>query len=121
LVDTMELGYADASARHAALADVPMTPQFGPSKYRDFQLADHFVAAGREAASKFLKRFAPLFRDAATQKISTPRSLPPPAHSLALPAENPTVLPACSSGAFCFAAARTPPATAGGRRDRESD
>jgi predicted acylesterase/phospholipase RssA/CRP-like cAMP-binding protein len=50
LVDTMELGYADASARHAALSDVPMTPQFGPSKYRDFQLADRFVAAGREEA-----------------------------------------------------------------------
>src|SRR6516165_6832762 len=48
LVDTMELGYADASARQAALADVTMTPQFGPSGYRDFHLADRFVAAGRE-------------------------------------------------------------------------
>ena len=46
----MELGYADASARHAALADVTMTPQFGPSRYRDFQLADQFLAAGREEA-----------------------------------------------------------------------
>ena len=50
LVDTMELGYADASARQAALADVTMTPQFGPSGYRDFHLADRFVAAGREEA-----------------------------------------------------------------------
>jgi NTE family protein len=66
LVDTMELGYADASARHAALADVPMTPQFGPSKFRDFQLADQFVAAGREEARAklpVLERFVrPLVR-----------------------------------------------------------
>ena len=50
MVDTMELGYANSSARHAALADVAMTPQFGPSGYRDYHLADRFVAAGREEA-----------------------------------------------------------------------
>lgn len=62
LVDTMELGYADASARHAALADVPMTPQFGPSRYRDFQLADQFVAAGREEARAKLAALERLVR-----------------------------------------------------------
>lgn len=50
LIDTMVLGYADASARHAALADVAVTPQFGPSNYKDFDKADRFIAAGREAA-----------------------------------------------------------------------
>ena len=66
MVDTMELGYANSSARHAALADVAMTPQFGPSGYRDYHLADRFVAAGREEARAklpVLERFVrPLVR-----------------------------------------------------------
>jgi predicted acylesterase/phospholipase RssA/CRP-like cAMP-binding protein len=50
LLDVMDLGQLDASVRHAAMADVPMTPEFGPATWRDFELADRFLAAGREAA-----------------------------------------------------------------------
>jgi predicted acylesterase/phospholipase RssA/CRP-like cAMP-binding protein len=50
LLDVMDLGQLDASIRHAAMADVPMTPEFGPATWRDFDLADLFLAAGREAA-----------------------------------------------------------------------
>jgi predicted acylesterase/phospholipase RssA len=78
LVDTMELGYADASARHAALADVPMTPQFGPSRYRDFQLADQFLAAGREEAraklpvlERLVRPLIPSGRSSAERKAIT--------------------------------------------------
>ena len=62
LVDTMELGYAHASARHAALADVAMPPQFGPSSHRDFHLADRFMAAGREEARAKLPELERLLR-----------------------------------------------------------
>jgi hypothetical protein len=50
LLEVMDLSQIDSSIRHAALADVPITPQFGPGSWRDFQLADLFLAAGREAA-----------------------------------------------------------------------
>ncbi len=50
LLEVMDLAQLDASVRHAALADVVITPRFGPSTWRDFHLADLFLAAGREAA-----------------------------------------------------------------------
>ncbi|HEY2383380.1 MAG TPA: patatin-like phospholipase family protein [Terriglobia bacterium] len=73
LVDTMVLGYADASARHAAMADVAVTPQFGPSSYKDFDMADRFVAAGREAAHarlSMLERYAPSLTRRAEHRLA---------------------------------------------------
>jgi hypothetical protein len=46
----MDLAQLDNSVRHAAMADVALTPRFGPASWRDFHLADLFLAAGREAA-----------------------------------------------------------------------
>jgi NTE family protein len=50
LLEVMDLAQVESSVRHAALADVVITPRFGPSTWRDFHLADLFLAAGREAA-----------------------------------------------------------------------
>jgi NTE family protein len=50
LLEVMDLAQYDSSVRHAAQADVVMTPCFGPGSWRDFHLADCFVAAGRAAA-----------------------------------------------------------------------
>jgi NTE family protein len=50
LLEVMELAQLEASIRHAAVADVVVTPRFGPATWRDFHLADHFLVAGREAA-----------------------------------------------------------------------
>lgn len=50
MLEAMDLSQLDTSARHAALADVAITPRFGPAEWRDFHLADRFLAAGREAA-----------------------------------------------------------------------
>ncbi|MBZ5569196.1 MAG: cyclic nucleotide-binding domain-containing protein [Acidobacteriia bacterium] len=49
LLEVMEMMQLDGSTRHAALADVVVTPRFGPGTWRDFQLADLFLAAGRAA------------------------------------------------------------------------
>ncbi|HEX5502355.1 MAG TPA: cyclic nucleotide-binding and patatin-like phospholipase domain-containing protein, partial [Thermomicrobiales bacterium] len=46
LMEVMDLAQLDASVRHAALADVTITPRFGPAHWRDFHLADLFLAAG---------------------------------------------------------------------------
>jgi len=50
ILEAMDLSQLDTSARHAALADVVVTPRFGPAEWRDFHLADRFLAAGRDAA-----------------------------------------------------------------------
>jgi predicted acylesterase/phospholipase RssA len=50
MLEAMDLSQLDTSARHAALADVVITPRFGPAEWRDFNLADRFLDAGREAA-----------------------------------------------------------------------
>ena len=52
LLEVMDLSQLDTSTRHAALADVVVTPVFGPADWRDFQLADLFLMAGRAAAEK---------------------------------------------------------------------
>ncbi len=54
LLEVMDLAQLDASVRHAALADVVITPRFGPSTWRDYHMADLFLAAGREAATEQL-------------------------------------------------------------------
>ena len=54
LLEVMDLMQLDGSIRHAALADVVVTPRFGPSSWRDFQLADLFLTAGRTAMEEQL-------------------------------------------------------------------
>jgi NTE family protein len=54
LLEVMDLAQLDSSRRHAARADVPLTPRFGPSTWRDFHLADLFYEAGRRAAEEHL-------------------------------------------------------------------
>ena len=56
LLEVMDLMQIDNSVRHAAMADVVITPRFGPGTWRDFHLADLFMAAGREAAQGALAR-----------------------------------------------------------------
>lgn len=60
LLEVMDLTQLDASVRHAGLADVVITPRFGPCTWRDFHLADRFTAAGREAATTALDRLRTL-------------------------------------------------------------
>jgi predicted acylesterase/phospholipase RssA len=52
LLEAMDVAQRDASTRHAALADVTVTPRFGPGTWRDFHLADLFLTAGRLAAEE---------------------------------------------------------------------
>ena len=54
LLEVMDLSQLSESARHTELADVPITPRFGPGEWRDFHLADQFLAAGRRAAEEQL-------------------------------------------------------------------
>lgn len=62
ILEVMDLAQLDSSVRHAALADVVLTPRFGPSSWRDFDLADLFLAAGREAAENQLTSLQALAR-----------------------------------------------------------
>lgn len=62
LLEVMDLAQLDTSERNAALADVVVTPRFGPGSWRDFELADLFMAAGREATEKQLPALRSLAR-----------------------------------------------------------
>jgi NTE family protein len=70
LLEVMDLAQLDSSIRHAALADVVVTPRFGPSSWRDFHLADLFLAAGREAAAEQLASLSSLARPQALNLYS---------------------------------------------------
>ena len=54
LLEVMDLAQLDSSERHAARADVAITPLFGPCTWRDFHLAELFLEAGRAAAEQAL-------------------------------------------------------------------
>ncbi|MGH2838119.1 MAG: patatin-like phospholipase family protein, partial [Thermoleophilaceae bacterium] len=58
LLAVMDLANLDNSIRHAALADVTVTPRFGPGSWKDFHLADLFLEAGRRAAEEALPALA---------------------------------------------------------------
>jgi NTE family protein len=58
LLAVMDLANLDNSIRHAALADVTITPRFGPATWKDFHLADLFLEAGRRAAEEALPALA---------------------------------------------------------------
>ena len=62
LLEVMDLSQLDTSARHAALGDVVVTPRFAPADWRDFNLADLFLAAGRAAALEQLPALQVLAR-----------------------------------------------------------
>jgi predicted acylesterase/phospholipase RssA/CRP-like cAMP-binding protein len=62
LLEVMDLSQLSASVHHAELADVPVTPRFGPNEWRDFHLADQFLAAGRKAAEAQLEALRSLAR-----------------------------------------------------------
>ncbi|MBA3716860.1 MAG: patatin-like phospholipase family protein [Actinobacteria bacterium] len=62
LLEVMDVAQLDSSERHAARADVPITPRFGPSSWRDFHLADLFFEAGRKAAEEQLPALQALAR-----------------------------------------------------------
>jgi predicted acylesterase/phospholipase RssA/CRP-like cAMP-binding protein len=62
MLEVMDLSQLDTSIRHAALADVTVTPLFGPADWRDFNLPDRFLAAGRKAAEEQLPTLQALSR-----------------------------------------------------------
>jgi NTE family protein len=67
LLEVMDLSQLSESVRNAELADVVVTPRFGPGGWRDFHLADLFLAAGRAAAEEQLPRLASLALPAGAQ------------------------------------------------------
>jgi NTE family protein len=70
LLEVMDVSQLDTSTRHAAEADVVVTPRFGPSTWRDFELADLFLAAGRQAAQEQLSTLQTLARPQAAAVAS---------------------------------------------------
>ena len=69
MLEVMDLSQLDTSTRHAALADVVVTPRFAPADWRDFQLADLFLAAGRRAAEEQLPALQSLSRPIDMQAV----------------------------------------------------
>jgi len=76
LLEVMDLSQLETSARHAELADVTITPRFGPAHWRDFHLADLFLAAGRRAALEELPALQALSTPV-DPKTGTPTNLKP--------------------------------------------
>jgi hypothetical protein len=54
LLEVMDLMQLETGIRHTALADVAITPSFGPGSWRDFHLADLFLETGRAATEEQL-------------------------------------------------------------------
>jgi NTE family protein len=69
LLEVMDLSQLDTSVRHAELADIVVTPRFGPGSWRDFHLADLFLEAGRAAADEKL----PMLQSLARPQMAVPR------------------------------------------------
>jgi NTE family protein len=69
LLEVMDLSQLDTSVRHAELADVVVTPRFGPGSWRDFHLADLFLEAGRAAVDEKL----PMLQSLARPQMAVPR------------------------------------------------
>lgn len=68
LLEVMDLSQLAEKTRHSELADVTIAPRFGPGEWRDFHLADLYVAAGREAALEQLPALQSLAMPARTQQ-----------------------------------------------------
>ena len=54
VVESLELASLGEAEQQTALADVPVTPVFGPGTWRDIRLADRYLRAGEEAMEKAL-------------------------------------------------------------------
>jgi hypothetical protein len=66
VVESLELASHAAAAAQTDAADVPVTPVFGPGTWRDFDLADRYLAAGEEAMEKALPGLLALARPGPT-------------------------------------------------------
>jgi NTE family protein len=62
VIESLELASLSAAAAQTAAASVPVTPRFGPGTWRDFRLADRFLAAGEEAMERALSGLHALAR-----------------------------------------------------------
>ncbi len=60
VVESLELASHAAAAAQTAAAEIPLTPVFGPGTWRDFTLADRYLAAGEEAMDGALGALAAL-------------------------------------------------------------
>lgn len=54
MAESLELASLGAAERQTALADVPVTPVFGPGTWRDIHLADQCLEAGEAAMAAAL-------------------------------------------------------------------
>ena len=54
VVESLELASLSAAEQQTALADVPVTPVFGPGTWRDIHLADQYLSAGETAMAAAL-------------------------------------------------------------------
>jgi NTE family protein len=70
LLEVMDVMQLDTSVRHAELADVVVSPRFGPGSWRDFHLADMFLRAGRQAMEERLPELGSLARP---QSVNVPK------------------------------------------------
>jgi NTE family protein len=64
VVESLELASLGAAEQQTALADVPVTPVFGPGPWRDIQLADRYLAAGEAAMTAALPALREIARPA---------------------------------------------------------
>jgi NTE family protein len=62
VVESLELASLGAAAQQTALADVPVTPVFGPGTWRDIHLADQYLNAGQAAMTAALPSLRELAR-----------------------------------------------------------
>jgi predicted acylesterase/phospholipase RssA len=54
VVESLELASLGEAEQQTALADVPVTPVFGPGTWRDIHLADQYLRAGEAAMTAAL-------------------------------------------------------------------
>ena len=62
VVESLELASLGAAEQQTALADVPVTPVFGPGTWRDIHLADRCLEAGEAAMAAALPSLRELAR-----------------------------------------------------------
>jgi NTE family protein len=62
VVESLELASLGAAETQTAIATIPVTPRFGPGTWRDFRLAEQYLAAGEAAMDEALPALAALAR-----------------------------------------------------------
>lgn len=79
LMESLDMLQLDTSVRHAAEADLVITPRFGPCTWRDYHYADRFRATGESVAREQLPYLTQLVNPRGTlEQHGLNRSLPPP-------------------------------------------